>query len=245
MEKKDRRNEKLTAIFLIELASYFISPIGYVYLAAFYALAGYQYTVIILNGSAEMNYEFSFLYTIILLLTPILTMRLMSEDRKQKTDQILFSSPISLSEIVAGKYFAAIVVYLLGIGVTLLHAVALAPYADLNWKLILGNVVGISLMGTAGISLCMFISAQTENQIIAAIGGFTAMIVVISLNSIANFIPFEPIRAGLYSISFYTRYYNLTVGIFRVSDLFFFISFAAVFFFLTERVLEKRRWSGR
>lgn len=235
----------MSAVFLRELASYFISPIGYVYLAVFYILAGYQYAVIVLNGQADMSYEFSFLYTVILLLTPILTMRLMSEDRKQKTDQILFSSPVSIAGIVAGKYFAAVVVYLVGIIVTILHGLALDAYSEFNWAIVIGNVLGISLMGMAAIAVCMFVSSLTENQIVAAIGGFAAMLLVISINSIAGVISYEPLSNVLYSLSFYSRYYNLTMGILRGADLFFFVSFIAIFFFLTNRVLEKRRWSGQ
>lgn len=231
----------MTAIFLRELISYFISPIGYVYLAVFYLLAGYQYAVIILNGQADLSYEFSFLYTVILLLTPILTMRLMSEERKQKTDQILFSSPVTSTGIVAGKYFAAVVVYLLGIMITMLHALALDGYTEMNWAIVMGNMLGITLMGMAAIALCMFISAQTENQIVAAIGGFAAMLLVISVNAIAGVVNYEPLSKLLYSVSFYSRYYNLTMGILRVADLIFFISFIAIFVFLTNRVLEKRR----
>ena len=222
----------MTAIFLRELNSYFISPIGYVYLAAVYVLAGYEYAILILGGSADLSNEFAFLYTVTLLLTPILTMRLMSEDKKQKTEQALFSAPVTSGGIVAGKYFSAFVVFL-------------APYAKISWMIIIGNFVGIALMGLAGIALCMYISAQTENQIVAAVGGLAAMLLVISLNSLAGVIPFEPVQKALYAISFYSRYHNLTLGIFKVSDLFFFISFAAVFFFLTTRVLEKRRWSGK
>ncbi len=95
----------MTAIFLRELNSYFISPIGYVYLAAVYVLAGYEYAILILGGSADLSNEFAFLYTVTLLLTPILTMRLMSEDKKQKTEQALFSAPVTSGAIVAGKIF--------------------------------------------------------------------------------------------------------------------------------------------
>ena len=235
----------MTAIFLRELNSYFISPIGYVYLAAVYVLAGYEYAILILGGSADLSNEFAFLYTVTLLLTPILTMRLMSEDKKQKTEQALFSAPVTSGGIVAGKYFSAFVVYLAGVAITLLHTVFLAPYAKISWMIIIGNFVGIALMGMAGIALCMYISSQTENQIVAAVGGLAAMLLVISLNSLAGVIPFEPVQKALYAISLYSSYNNLTLGIFKVSDLFFFISFAAVFFFLTTRVLEKRRWSGK
>ena len=235
----------MRAIFLREMSSYFIAPAGYVYLAAFYCLAGYRYGVLILSGQGEMSYEFTFLYTVVLLLTPILTMRLMSEDRKQKTDQMLFSAPVSLGGIVAGKYFAAVVVFLAGIGVTVLHALFLAPYSEVNWAIFWGNLTGLALMGMAGIALCMFISAQTESQIIAAIGGFACMLFVISLNSLADVISIGPLQDFLYTLSFYDRYYNLTMGIFRVSDLAFFFAFAALFFFLTTRALERRRWSGQ
>ena len=108
----------MTAIFLRELNSYFISPIGYVYLAAVYVLAGYEYAILILGGSADLSNEFAFLYTVTLLLTPILTMRLMSEDKKQKTEQALFSAPVTSGGIVAGKYFSAFVVYLAGVAIT-------------------------------------------------------------------------------------------------------------------------------
>ena len=106
--KVDKEEYQGESNFFRELHSYFISPIGYVYLATFYLLAGYQYTLIILNGQADMSVEFSFLYTVVLLLTPILTMRLLSEEKKQKTDQLLFSAPVTLNGIVAGKYFAAV-----------------------------------------------------------------------------------------------------------------------------------------
>ena len=187
----------MTAIFLRELNSYFISPIGYVYLAAVYVLAGYEYAILILGGSADLSNEFAFLYTVTLLLTPILTMRLMSEDKKQKTEQALFSAPVTSGAIVAGKYFSAFVVYLAGVAVTLLHTVFLAPYAKINWMIIIGNFVGIALMGLAGIALCMYISAQTENQIVAAVGGLAAMLLVISLNSLAGVIPFGPVQKAL------------------------------------------------
>ncbi len=233
----------MMAIFIRELSSYFISPIGYVYLAAFYVFAGYQYAVMILSGQADISNEFSFLYTVILLLTPILTMRLMSEDKKQKTDQLLFSAPVTLGEIVAGKYFAAVVVYIIGIGIILIHAIVISPYTEINWMVFWGNMLGIILTGMASISVCMFISAQTENQIIAAIGGFATMLLFLSMNSIAGVVEIEPLQKVLYGISFYSHYYNMTLGILKISDIFFFISFVGTFFSLTTRILEKRRWA--
>lgn len=233
----------MKAIFLRELHSYFISPIGYVYLATFYLLAGYQYTLIILKGQADMSVEFSFLYTVVVLLTPLLTMRLLSEEKKQKTDQLLFSSPITLNAIVAGKFFAAVFVYILGILVTFIQALLLSPYANINWMTFWGSFAGIIFVGMACIAVCMFVSSQTENQVISAIGGFAIMMFIMSLNSLAQMIDFVPLKNALCSISFYSRYYNMTMGIFKISDIFFFLSLSGVFYFLTIRVLEKKRWN--
>ena len=232
------------AVFRRELAAYFITPIGAVYLAVFWLLAGYQFTLLLLSGSAEMASEFSFLYVIVLLLTPILTMRLMSEDRRQKTDQLLFSAPVSLPGVVAGKYLAAGMVYLAGIGITIPFVLVLSCFAQVNKAIFFGNFLGIFLMGMAAIAVCMFVSSLTENQIIAAIGGFAAMLLILSLNRMAGFLPASPVRSFLSGISFYSRYHSLTLGILRGADLFFFVTFAGIFLFLTARVLDGRRWSG-
>lgn len=235
----------MTAIFLRELAAYFTTPIGYVYLAAFYLLAGYQYAVLLLSGSADMASEFAFLYTVALLLAPVLTMRLLSEERRQRTDQLLFSAPVTLGGIAAGKYLAAGTVYLLGIAVALPQAAVLSAFGTVDWALTAGNFAGLALVGLAAVALCMFVSAYTENQIVAAIGGFAAMLLVLSLDSVARLIPIGPLRALLQGVSFYARYYRLTMGLVSASDVFFFASFAGVFFFLTTRALERRRWSGQ
>lgn len=235
----------MTAIFRRELAAYFITPIGYVYLTAFYLLAGYQYAVLLLSGSADMAAEFSFLYTVVVLLTPVLTMRLFSEERRQKTDQLLFSAPVTLGGVTAGKYFAAVAVYLLGIAVTLPQAVVLSFFGEVNWSLVAGNFAGIALVGMAAIALGMFVSAHTESQMVAAIGGFAAMLAALSLNSIARLVPIAPLRALLQEAAFYSRYYRLTMGLISASDVFFFASFAGVFFFLTARTMERRRWGGQ
>ena len=229
----------MTAVFRRELAAYFITPIGYVYLTAFYLLAGYQYAVLLLSGSADMAAEFSFLYTAVLLLTPVLTMRLFSEERRQKTDQLLFSAPVTLGGITAGKYFAAAAVYLLGIAVTLPQAAVLSLFGEVNWALVAGNFAGMALVGMAAIALCMFVSAHTESQMVAAIGGFAAVLAALGL------VPAGLLRTLLQEAAFYSRYYRLTMGLVRASDVFFFASFGGAFFFLTARTLERRRWGGQ
>lgn len=232
------------AVYSREMQAYFVTPIGYVYLAAFWLLAGYEFSVIILNGQADLTAEYSFLYTMAVLLIPILTMRLMSEERRQRTDKVLMSAPVSLFRIVLGKYLAALTVYLAGISVTLLYAVVLAAHSAQEWALVFGNFAGLVAVGMAGIALCMFISSLTESQMAAAIGGLAAMVLLLALDSIAAAVPPGFLRTALYAVSFVSRYYELTVGMLNLTDLCYFISFAVIFVFLTVRMQEKRRWSG-
>jgi ABC-2 type transport system permease protein len=234
----------MTAIIRRELSAYFASPIGYVYLGMIYFLSGFfLFTGVLLANSSMLTPVFQMLMTITMFMTPILTMRLMSEDKRHKTDQALLTAPISLGGIAAGKFFAAVLVYAAGITITLVYAVALSFFARVNWTVIWGNYIGLLLLGFAFISIGQFISSLTENQAIAAIGGFVAMLAVLLLDSIPQIIPNPLVASLIRSLSLIRRYTPITNGLLEPASLFYFISVCAVFLFLTTRVLEKRRWS--
>ena len=233
----------MTAIMRRELNAYFTSPIGYVYLAVFYLLSGFMYMQVIAAGYASMSYVFSYIFTFCMFLVPILTMRLMTEDRKQKTDQLLLTAPISLTELVLGKFLAAQIVYTLGIAVTIPQAFVISLHASVDWAVFIGSFVGTFLLGSACIGVGMFISSLTENQVVAAVAGFAVMLFLSMFDSLADLISLSWAKSLVTGMSFYTRYYDLTLGVLDFADLFFFISVAGVFIFLTSRVLEKRRWS--
>ncbi|MDR0602665.1 MAG: ABC-2 transporter permease [Treponema sp.] len=234
----------MKAIIRRELSAYFNSPIGYVYLGVVYLLSGYFLLFgVLLANSSVLTPVFQVLMTIIMFLTPILTMRLMTEDKRHKTDQILLTAPISLGGIVAGKFFAAALVYIAGISVTLVYAIALSFLARMNWTVIWGNYIGLLLLGFAFISIGQFISSLTENQAIAAIGGFVVMLAIFLLDSLPQIIPNQKIAAFMSSLSLLKRYTPITNGLLGPANLFYFASVCVAFLFLTTRVLEKRRWS--
>ena len=126
-------------------------------------------------NSTDVTPVFSSLFLILLILIPLLTMRLLSEEKKQKTDQLLLTSPVSLSGLVYGKFLAAFCIYAMGIAVTLVYSVILAGFASPQWMVVAGNILGALLLGFAMISIGLFISSLTENQMIAAVGSFAAM----------------------------------------------------------------------
>lgn len=234
----------MSAIIKREISAYFKSSIGYIYLSIFYLFGGFYFFINCLSStSSNLTYLFYNLFTIVLLLIPILTMRLLSEEKRQKTDQALLTAPVSLTAIVIGKYLGALVMYTIGISVTLIYAVILSFFSSISVAVILGNFLGLFLLGAAFISVCLFLSSLTENQIVAAISGFAVSIFIIMLGTIATNIPNPFLSNILIAISFSAHYSDFSTGIFNLVDLFFFISATALFIFLTVRVLEKRRWS--
>ena len=234
----------MRAIIKKEMSAYFSSAIGYVYLAIFWLFGGfYFFATSLYSNSASLNYVFYNLFTIVAFLTPILTMRLISEERKQKTDQALLTSPISITSIVFGKYMGACSMYLRGISITLVYAIVMSFFTKPNWQVVIGSFIGLYLLGITLISICMFLSSLTENQIIAAICGLAVGLFVILSNSIASVISVPVISDFIREFSFTSHYNNFTMGIISLVDVVFFLSISALFVFCTIRVFDKRRFS--
>lgn len=234
----------MTAIFRREFVSYFTSPIGYVFLAFFYLAAGFFFTLLsIQQGTTELNSVFSMMMYVLIVLIPILTMRTFSEEKRNKTDQCLLTAPVSLGAIVMGKFLAAFLVYALGVLITLVFAVIVSAISSPDWLLIFGNIVGLVLLGAAFISIGVFVSSLTENQIVSAVLSFAIMVILYLFSAIASIIPVDFIASIFTSLSFLSRYDGFTYGSFDFSNILFFLSVTAAFVFFTVRVLERRRWN--
>ena len=234
----------MIAILDREIKAYFQSPLGYVFVGVMFLFTGYFFFAYNLYGNTtDMRGIFSTLFTVVLFLIPILTMRLMSEDKKLKTDQLLLTSPISRTALVLGKYLAAVCVYLLSIMSTMVVAVVISRLAEPEWPVIFGHLIGLFLLGITLIAICLFLSSLTESQVIAAIGGFAVSFFLMLIDTLAPVISIEVIGKVLESLSFQNRYTSFTLGILNVTDIVFFLSISAMFVCFTIGVLEKRRWS--
>lgn len=231
------------AIFKRELKTYFNSAIGYIYLAVMYGLGGYQFYSVFSAGSSELTFVFSFICNIVMYTIPLITMRLMSEDKKLKTDQLLLTAPVSIGGIIFGKFFAALTLYLIAMMQFVVYIFVLAGFQNPNWNVFFGNFLGLFLLGAALIAIGLFISATTENQMVAAIGCLALAIILSLFDSIAAMMPNEFLAKIFSSLSFTSRYNDFVAGLLDVSHIIFFLSICAVFIFLSIRVLEKKRWS--
>ena len=232
----------MLAILKREMSNYFTSPIGYIFLAVFYFFSGMFFTSVLAANTTDITYVFSSLFTVLIFIIPLLTMRSMSEDKKQKTDQLLLTSPLNLSGLVAGKFLAAFLMYCIALAVTVVYSLILAAFAVPEWPVVIGNILGALLLGAALNSIGVFISSLTENQLIAAVGSFAVMMFILMIDGFASLIPVTQIASIITSLSFMSRYNDFVTGILNISNILFFISVAVVFNFFTVRVLEKRRW---
>ncbi len=231
------------AIFKREFKSYFISPIGYVCLAVFAFFEGIYFCNIYDAGLPQISYVFQGMFTISLFIIPILTMRLLSEDKKQKVDQSLLTAPISLWAIALGKFFAALSVFALGFSPTLIYQLILQAVSTPDWFVFFGNLIGIVLLGAALIALGLFISSLTESQVVAAVGSFAVSLSILTLESLSSIFGWKFFEKIVTWISFNDRYNSFVSGTFNLPNFVFFLSFSVIFLFLTVRILEKKRYS--
>lgn len=234
----------MSAVFKRELKGYFTSPIGWIYLAVFYFFAGlFLFLGPVLMLSPNMSSLFSSLQTIVMFLVPILTMRLFSEDKRQKTEQLLLTAPVGLTGIIFGKLLAAFTVFAMGFSATFIYALVLEGFGAVEWAIYFSNLIGMLLLGLALISIGAFISSLTENQVVAAIGGFAVTLLLVFVDTLASVFTTGWISDILTNLSVYTRYNDFSLGVINFSDIIFFLSVSAIFVFLTVRVFEKKRWS--
>lgn len=234
----------MKAIFKREIKAYFSSAIGYIFIGISLLLSGFFFgTLNLLQGTSYMGNFFSNLITVFMFLIPILTMRLFSEERKTKTDQILITSPVSITEIVLGKFFAASCMLLISLSVTIIYALIVALLGKLAVGEFVSMFLGIFLLNSALIAIGIFMSSLTENQVVAAISTFGVFLLlyVIDLVSGAFTSSFAIKIIGFLSV--FTRMTDFYMGLLNVPTLLYYISICVVFIFLTIRVIEKRRWS--
>lgn len=232
----------MKAIFSREFKAYFTSMLGYVFLTIFQLLTGVMFYLVNLNyATSTMTGFFSVINTWAVLLLPILTMRMFSEDRKQKTDQLLLTAPISIPEMVLGKYFAAAAAFLTGVAVTLLYPITISFFGNLPLAETISCYFGFILLCMSVIAIGAFMSSLTESQIVAAISTYGVLIIMMFLGNIASSISIEAIVSVLLWLSPMQRFSEFTMGILNLESVVYYISVIALFLFLTVTVFEKRR----
>ena len=255
------------AIYKKEMRSYFTTPIGYVYIGIFLAISALIccYTTLQSN-SYDTSLYFYFMIFAFAILIPLLTMRSFAEERKQRTEQMLLTAPVTITGMVMGKYLAAFTMFVGTVLASCINFIPLYviaaeeraavaqtanPVIGPTTAYIIGSLLGIILLGAALIAIGIFISSLTESQLSAAVStiGVIVFMVVLSLvNQIGTdaegnrLISSYALRFVIDWISVLSRFSNLGYGMLDFSALVYYASMSGIFIFLTIRVYEKRRW---
>ena len=233
----------MLAIFKREFKSYFISPIGYIFLAAFTFFESMFFTMVYSAGSTQVEQIIASVTSVVIFALPILTMKMLSEDRRQKVDQVLLTAPISVTAIIMGKLLATLAVFMLAFAPTLIFEIIVSTLATANWLNYLYSLFGIMLLGAAMISIGMFISSLTESSVVAAILTIVVNFIVMMATSFASTVSSEVLTTVAESISFIDRFNNFTSSMLSIADIVYFLSITVVFVFLSVRSVERRRWA--
>lgn len=234
----------MCAIFKREVFSYFNSIIGYIFIAVMYFFAGlFFWATSLYPNNADLGDVYSNIFMIVMFLVPLLTMRIFSEDYRQKTDQLLITAPIRTVSIAFQKYFAACAVYGIAVSITLVYGIVISFFTIPDWITIVGNFVGVLVLGMTLISIGTFLSSITDSQIVAAISTYVVSLFIILMDGIAQFFNGTFVYTILSYLSFSKHYKSFTMGIADFSDIIFFVSIAALFVFLSSETVEKRRWN--
>jgi ABC-2 type transport system permease protein len=235
-----------------ELRSYFTSYIAYILLAVFLLLSGYFFysdlIFFVLFGGYVLPtglWQFVFLdmRLCLLLVLPLMTMRLFAEEKKLGTIELLWTYPVRDGEIVAGKFLACWLFFLVMLLLTAINPVIFYQFYQFDVGPLLAAYLGIFLLGTAFIACGLFVSSLTENQVVSAMGTYGILVFFwfMTWNEEAAS---QSILQAMLRLSLFDRFYNFSRGVIDTRDVAFFVLFAMFFLFLTLQSLGVRKWRG-
>ena len=235
----------MLAVFKKEMRSYFTSVIGYVFLVLFLAVAAVIFCFTTLYSmSSDVTSYFTFMLIFAAITLPLLTMKSFSEERKARTEQLLLTAPVSIISMVLGKFFAAITMFFGAAIFSSFYFFLLMPYASLKVALLLGNMIALLLVGATFISIGLFVSSLTENQLTAAIGTIAIILAFLGISFVNTLLPSAYwLRYVFNCLSLFTRFQTFTNGIFDLASLVYYISVSGIFIYLTVRVYDRRRYN--
>ena len=222
------------AVMKKELKSYFFSPIGYVVIGIFlFVFSVFFYLTTITYGTVNLGtlYYYTALYGLMIII-PILTMRMFAEERKSGTEQILLTSPVRMSSVVFGKFFAALAVIIITLIMSIMYFFIVGYFGSPNIKVVLVHMLGFVLVSGAALSIGMFASSITENQIIAGIITIAFLIMSLFVQDLNN------IFVNLAIMNFYQDFPN---GVISFKEVISLLAFTAMFTSFTIMVMQRRK----
>lgn len=241
------------AVFLRELRAYFFSPMAYVVLSFFLLVNGYVFSLILsfLNdpraggSTTPLKLFFGdtfFFWLVLLFITPVLTMRLISEERKTGTIESLMTAPVSETVVVVAKYLAAFGFYLFLWLPTIVYVAIVARNSDVDWGPIASGYIGVLGIGAVFMAVGIFGSSFTKNQLVAAVVTFAMLIFFFAVAFIDGLISDEGLKGVLGYLNLLDHMDEFGKGIVDTRRLVYYLTTVVLFLFLTSRALQAKKW---
>ena len=251
----------ILAIVRKEWRGYFASPVGYVVIGMYALVFGYFYTVYLSwflrqsmqgpqMGGGPMNVNqqmirgvFDNSMVLFLFVVPLITMRAYAEEKRSGTIELLMTSPITDFQIVMGKFLGAMSLYGAMLGITLIHIAVLFAYGNPEWKPILTGYLGLVLLGGCFVSVGLFFSSLTKNQIVAGMFTFVVLLLLWVISWIGNFSGPTVERLTSY-LSLTSHVDDFLRGVIDTQHIVYYLSFITLGLFLTAKAVDSERWRG-
>lgn len=236
----------MRAIYKRELRSYLHTVTGALFITATLVLIGIYFTAYnLLRGYPYVSYALSSSSFLFMITIPILTMKILADERKNKTDQLILTAPISVGKIVLAKYFAMVTILLMAIAVVCIYPIALSFFGEIPFGESYTAILGYTLFGMTGIAIGMLISSMCESQVIAAVLTFLVIFVGYMMDGICSLISSSGniVTTVLQCFDLVEPLDNLFSGIFDIAGVVYYLSLIVLFIFLTTQSIQKRRWS--
>jgi len=232
----------LLSIWRREFRAYFNSPVAYFVIIAFLVLVGIMFFIpFFTQDRVSMRAFFGLVPFLFVFFAPAITMRLVAEERRSGTLEILITMPVRDVEVIVGKFLAALSLLVVALLLTLPYAFTIAAFGPLDWGPVWGGYLGLLLMGAAYMALGLMASSFTENQIVAFVVALFLSMLFLMLDRFLAFLPAALVQWVEY-LSFAKHFENASRGVVDSRDVVFYLSFTVLCLFLAFRSLESRRW---
>lgn len=237
----------MCAIYKKELRAYLTSMTGYIFMAVLLAVTSLYYMAnCLVGGYPVFGAILSSVYFVLLIIVPVLTMRSMAEEKRQKTDQLLMTAPVSLWKIVLGKYLAMVTVFLIPMAILCLYPLILLRFGSVSLPMAYTAILGYTLFGAACLAIGLFLSAVTESQVIAAVLTFGVLFFLNMASGIANVIGASGLLASiLNALCIYQPFINFVQGMFDLTGILYYMTVIVLALFLTVQLLQKKHGTYR
>jgi len=230
------------AVSVRELRSYFLSPLAYVVIALFLALSGYLFALILANGrEASLRGLVQNVSVLYLFIVPAISMRLLAEEQRTGTVELLLTNPVQEWEIVTGKFLASVMLVLVMLGLTLLFPLFLFIYGNPDRGPIITGYVGIFLQAAAFLSIGLWASSLTQNQIVAAIVSFALLLILWLSENLGQFLG-GTIGSIISYTSVITHFQSFPQGVIQSNDVIYYLSLVLAGIVLSTLSLQSRRY---